>query len=87
MVIKKGFTLLVANQNNTVFRICLDNSVKGCLRIYFMSISDPWKILENKYFQILVDRKAFLLFKQDFRQDFDYFPWKSKFWNVDNIEN
>ena len=47
----------------------------------------PSKILENKYFQILVDRKAFLLLSKTFTKIFDYFAWKSKFWNVDNIEN
>ena len=47
----------------------------------------PWKIFENKYFQILVDRKAFLLLSKTFTKIFDYFAWKSKFLNVDNIEN
>ena len=47
----------------------------------------PWKILENKYFQILVDRKAFLLLSKIFTEIFDYFAWKSKFLNFDNIEN
>ena len=55
-----------------------------CILCQFLT---PWNILENKYFQISVDRKAFLLFSSTFTKIFDYFPWKSKFWNVDNIEN
>ena len=53
----------------------------------FSKFLTPWKVLENKYFQILLDKRAFFRFSRTFTKIFGYFPWNSKFWNVDNIEN
>ena len=39
----KEFSIACGFKYDAVFRVCLNNSVNDCLRIYIMSISDPRK--------------------------------------------
>ena len=66
MVFKKSFTLLVATKTIPFFVVAPIISDRRCLRIYIMSISDPLKRYDNKYFQLLLDKKAFPLFSRTF---------------------
>ena len=52
----------------------------------FSKFLTPWTVLENKYFQILVDKRAFLPFSRTVTKIFVYFPWNSKFWNVEILK-
>ena len=40
----------------------------------FSKFLTPWRVLENKYFQIWVDKRAFLRFSRTFTKIFVYFP-------------
>ena len=47
----------------------------------------PWQVLENGSCRIVAEKKVFLPYSSSFTKIFVLFPWKYKFWNVDNIEN
>ena len=87
MVFKKSFTLLVATGTTPFFALVSTISDSNVWEYILCQFLTPWNILENKYFQILIDKRAFLPFSRTFTKIFHYFPWKSKFSNVDNIEN
>ena len=87
MFSKTSFYLLVVSNTTPFFTVVQIIYFHDCLRIYTFIFLTPWKDLENGSFRILAEKRVVLPYSRTFTNIFVFFPWKSKFCNVDNIEN
>ena len=87
MFSKSSFKLLVVSNTTPFFAVVQIIYFHDCLRIYTFIFLTPWQGLENGSFRILAEKRVVLTYSRTFTKIFVFFPWKSKFWNVDNIEH